>query len=298
MRHVIALLVLLGGWVSVPAAAQNLITNGDFDTDTSGWSTTLNADEFWDPSDERDLGGSGSLRAEAPDPTSSISIFSACTPVNAGTVYAFGGSVRVPEELKGVSFNVTARLRFTPAANCSGSLQSDTGDSTVLLTESWGPVQGTATAPPGATHALLLFNIVHAGTPVPLELFVDNAFLVADRTCINSFSTLCLNDGRFRVWAEWERPDGSQGFARTRPLTDDSGYLWFFKSTNIELVTKVLDACAGATHRFWAFTAGLTNVGVTLRVRDTVAGVTRTYENPLGDAFLPVQDTDAFATCP
>jgi hypothetical protein len=42
----------------------------------------------------------------------------------------------------------------------------------------------------------------------------------------------------------------------------------------------------------------LTNVEVLLAVEDTHSGVVRLYENPLGEAFEPIQDTEAFADCP
>jgi len=59
----------------------------------------------------------------------------------------------------------------------------------------------------------------------------------------------------------------------------------------------VLDGC-GANGHYWVFAGGLTNVGVTLRIADTRTGQTRTYSNPLGTAFRPIQDTGAFASCP
>ena len=45
------------------------------------------------------------------------------------------------------------------------------------------------------------------------------------------------------------------------------------------------------------FAGGLTDVQTTLRVRDTNTGVTRTYFNPSGTPYAPIQDTLAFA-CP
>jgi hypothetical protein len=80
-------------------------------------------------------------------------------------------------------------------------------------------------------------------------------------------------------------------------LTADSGYFYFFNSANIEIVIKVLNACA-LNQRYWVFAAGLTNVEVNLRVVDTQTGTVKTYLNPIQTAFAPVQDTDAFATCP
>jgi hypothetical protein len=110
-------------------------------------------------------------------------------------------------------------------------------------------------------------------------------------------TALCLLSGRFRVTATWETSAGQSGTGKARQLTDESGYFWFFSENNVEVVVKVLDACS-SFGRFWVFAAGLTNVGVELRVEDTATGVVRTYSNPAGRPFQPLQDTNAFATCP
>ncbi len=109
-------------------------------------------------------------------------------------------------------------------------------------------------------------------------------------------STLCLTSGRFRVEAEWQTEETRGDGAPRSVVADDSGFFWFFDDANLELVVKVLDAC-GLNQRFWVFAAGLTDVGVHLRVIDTWTGEMRTYTNPLGTAFQPIQDTDAFPTC-
>jgi hypothetical protein len=44
--------------------------------------------------------------------------------------------------------------------------------------------------------------------------------------------------------------------------------------------------------------AGLTDVQTLISVHDTHADVERIYQNPQRTPFQPVQDTDAFATCP
>ena len=113
--------------------------------------------------------------------------------------------------------------------------------------------------------------------------------------CVPGPNALCVNGGRFRVGATWSSSAGS-GAATAVSLTDDSGYLWFFDPTNIEIVAKVLSGCA-IDERYWVFLAGLTNVAATLTVTDSQTGIARTYTNPPGQAFAPVQDVNAFA-CP
>ncbi|MBW8877894.1 MAG: trypsin-like peptidase domain-containing protein [Acidobacteria bacterium] len=114
--------------------------------------------------------------------------------------------------------------------------------------------------------------------------------------CTPTSTALCLNGDRFKVEATFNT--GTQhGRARVVKLTDETGYLWFFSNTNVEVVVKVLNACT-LNQRFWVFAAGLTNVQVTLTVTDTSNGTVKTYDNPQGAAFQPILDSSAFATCP
>jgi hypothetical protein len=115
--------------------------------------------------------------------------------------------------------------------------------------------------------------------------------------CVPDEDSLCLNGGRFEVTANWTIASGSAGGARAVGLTADSGYFWFFQQDNVELLVKVLDACS-FVGRYWVFAAGLTDVAVTFQVRDTQTGAVQVYLNPQGQAFLPLQDTEAFSGCP
>jgi hypothetical protein len=108
---------------------------------------------------------------------------------------------------------------------------------------------------------------------------------------------LFLRNGRFKVEATWRLSNGTAGDGKPVQLTADTGYFWFFAASNVEAVIKVLDGCE-LNNRFWVFAGGLTNVRVDLKVTDTLRGTTRTYTNPQGLAFQPIQDTNAFTTCP
>jgi cell wall-associated protease len=114
--------------------------------------------------------------------------------------------------------------------------------------------------------------------------------------CTSTSTALCLSNERFRVETFWRRPDGATGQGQAVRLTPDTGYFWFFDSANLEAFVKVLNAC-GAGSRFWVFAGGMTNVEVRVRVTDTATNQIKEYLNPLGTAFQPIQDTNAFATC-
>ena len=139
------------------------------------------------------------------------------------------------------------------------------------------------------------FCMMHQGAMIG-KVVVQPA--VATGPCVTDTETLCLNNGRFQVTAEWEKPDGSSGHGNGIKLTGDSGYFWFFDPANIEAVVKVLNGC-GINSAYWVFGAGLTNVSVHVVVTDTQTGAVYTRDNAQGSAFQPVQDTKAFLTsCP
>ncbi len=148
---------------------------------------------------------------------------------------------------------------------------------------------------PGTWDALALRSSGSGDYQLTATLYPSSN--VTPTPCVPSATAMCLDGGRFKVEATWTTPDGMTGAAHTVTLTDDSGYLWFFNADNVEAVVKVLDACSFANH-FWVFAGGLTNVETVLKVTDSRTGVVRTYNNPQGTAFAPIQDTAAFATCP
>jgi hypothetical protein len=135
---------------------------------------------------------------------------------------------------------------------------------------------------------------------IRLALLVGLAWSAAELSfaqCVPDEHTLCLNGGRFEVKADFRTETSGETDASAEALTGDSGYFWFFNPANIEVVIKVLNGCP-ITNAYWVFATGLTNVEVTLTVRDTNNGQVKTYVNQLGVAFAPIQDTSAFATCP
>jgi photosystem II stability/assembly factor-like uncharacterized protein len=135
-------------------------------------------------------------------------------------------------------------------------------------------------------------EFLHAATGVAVF-----DYQLASPTCSVDARTLCLNDGRFAVTADFQStPEGPSLPATAVPLTTDTGYFWFFDPANIELVTKVLNGCA-TNGQYWFFASGLTNVGVQINVTDTISGASKPYSNAFGTPFPPIQDTAAFP-CP
>jgi len=111
-------------------------------------------------------------------------------------------------------------------------------------------------------------------------------------------NALCLAGDRFSVTATFDTTGDQHGTGQPIKLTADTGYFWFFAATNVEVVIKVLDACAfTAQPAFWVFASGLTDVHVVITVKDLTSGQSHVYVNPIQTPFQPIQDTSTFQTC-
>ena len=141
---------------------------------------------------------------------------------------------------------------------------------------------------PEGTYVVRIYVVGH---PDDVRLEDEAVFAVGSAACAGD--GLCLAQGRFAVTADWRTSDGQFGGGQPRPLSDASGTFWFFHPENTELVVKVIDACSYNGRR-WVYAAGLTDVEVTLRVRDEATGAVKTYTNPQGRPFQPIVDSDAF----
>ncbi len=128
-------------------------------------------------------------------------------------------------------------------------------------------------------------------TELPSAAGIGHAATAAG-ACAATATSLCLGSGRFRVRASWRDFHGRSGVGEAVSLTPDTGYFWFFGSSNVEVVVKVLDGLPVNGH-FWLFSGSLSNVEYHLTVEDTVTGAVRTYDNPSG-RFASVADTEAF----
>jgi photosystem II stability/assembly factor-like uncharacterized protein len=115
----------------------------------------------------------------------------------------------------------------------------------------------------------------------------------AATACVPGQTALCLSGGRFRVEVAWRAIKlGTSGSGQAVSLTADTGYFWFFQSTNVELIVKVLDARA-FSGKFWVFYGALSDVEYTITVTDTATGAVKTYFNPQ-DKLASLADTSAF----
>ncbi len=127
---------------------------------------------------------------------------------------------------------------------------------------------------------------LHGTEPWSLPLALDGP------ACADTPRGLCLQDDRFRAEIFWRDFQGGTGFGQPTSLTSDTGTFWFFDPTNVEVITKVLDARALNGH-FWTFFGALTSVQYDLTLTDTETGLTRRYSN-YARTLASGADTSAF----
>ena len=110
--------------------------------------------------------------------------------------------------------------------------------------------------------------------------------------CEPDAETLCLQDSRYAVTAEWWTGIEAGSALVVRAGTNDSGLFRFFDRDNWEILIKVLDGCS-VNGSVWVYGASTTDLGYTIRVTDTVTGTVREYGNEPGFPAPAIADATA-----
>jgi hypothetical protein len=288
-------------WLIVPMlflclcaeAFAQTITSETFDTALTGWSFAAGTAE-WSSVDSGGHSNSGSAKLTNMLPTSFASVkISRCLTVTPPVVsYVAGARSRLGDGAT-ASGSTQLNVDFFNSSDCTG-LEVYGINIGIGATTAWSRnLFSWAFSPPLAgVHSVLvspsLFKTSTGGGVVTAHF---------DDVLVGINAAVTLTQDRFSVGTAWKTVDGQIGLGSPVKLTTDSAYFWFFSPTNVELIVKVLDACT-YNNRFWFFAGGLTNVETFLTVTDTQRRNYRAYLSPQGKAFVPIQDTDALATCP
>jgi hypothetical protein len=216
-------------------------------------------------------------------------------------VYPGAGSApRPPSNLAASPVSATAcNLSWTDNATTETGFSIERKVSGVFTEVATAPANAHLTnvagLGPGTANVFRVRSRNASGSSVPSNEATCNT-PAATAACVQGATKNCLLANRFQV-VDTFLQNGSPAAAGATRFNDGTGLNYFFDPGNIELLCKVLNAC-GLNNRYWVFCSGLTNVEVLITVTDTKTGATKKYFNPQGTAFPPIQDTDAFATCP
>jgi plastocyanin len=284
------------------APTSGTLSWGDKDSGTRTFTVTINNDTTAEPSETILLVLSGPTGGATLDATHKNATLTIQDNDSGG---GGGGPVQAPSNLRAMAIS-TSEIDLTwndNSANESGfEVERRTVGGTYAVVASVGPNTTSAPVPGLDPGSFSLFRVRATGTGgifSPYTSEVPSATLVDPGPCVAGSTTLCINNQRFRVNILW-LANGSTGQAVAVPLPSapDSGLFYFFGPTNIEMLIKVLNACVPDFNRYWVFYAATTNVELGVVVADMQSGRTRAYFNPFNQTAAPVQDTDAFATCP
>lgn len=160
-----------------PLTAQNVVVNGTFDSDFTGWTdlSGTNSAAAWSSFDADDSGSSGSA-----DLTNllmnggSSAILSQCFDVNPGDLLTFGLQVFQPSG-QGGEGQAGFRSRFFPESGCMGSFL--TGPSEYVASnvfDQWVPTTESAVVPGGFVSVKLYLAVIGSPGGTEFGAFFDN----------------------------------------------------------------------------------------------------------------------------
>lgn len=215
-----------------------------------------------------------------------------------------GGAVKAPSNLQATAVSTSEiDLAWTDNSTNETGFQIERravgGTYEVVATAGPNATSAPVTGLDAASFSLFRVRANGSASPSPYSAEASAATLADPGPCVVDANALCLNNGRFKATIDWHTAtDTGHGFAVPLPAAPDSGLFYFFAPTNIEMLIKVLNACVAPFNHYWVFFAATTNVEFATVVIDTQNGKTVAYYNPLDRSAPPVQDINAFATCP
>lgn len=135
-------------------------------------------------------------------------------------------------------------------------------------------------------------GLLTAPTPGDYALAVDGA--AADLARVGPLActggpVLCLQNGRFRVEAQWKDAAGNTSAARAVAISEQAGWFGFADPASVELAVRILPG----NGYFGVSFAGLSTLEAAVTVLDTVTGRVKTYAIPAG-TLASVADPRAF----
>ena len=167
--------------VASVAAAQNLVVNGDFDNDVSGWTEMSSILLSWDPtSDYQDSPESGSALIVNADLWANSGAVQCINGIVAGEAYGLSAWLRAPTGQIGQGTGGVFVWWYV-VPDCGGSQTAGPATAYITTSDSWVEVVAPSEqAPPGTQSAIVyLNNAKTSSTPGEYRVYYDHVLLTA-----------------------------------------------------------------------------------------------------------------------
>jgi hypothetical protein len=168
-------------WLGAAAGAQNLVVNGSFDSNVSGWSTVPNDPEIgiaWSPLDPDDPTASGSIEVTSTVDNGGVNGPSQCVDATSASPLRLSMEGLVPTQLIEYLY-ADPIVRYFDTPSCSGNqLSSEFPIGLVAMGEGWQQIGGPLVPPPATQSIRIVLGI---GKPVfvawPATVYYDEVYL-------------------------------------------------------------------------------------------------------------------------
>jgi hypothetical protein len=284
----------------------NLVINPNFNTGLSGWSNFDPSSVSWSSNDQAGNANSGSAYIVSPT-SSGAAVLYQCINLPANwrsqnlslTYWTYTATGAPPANGNGLLV-----LYYYSAPDCASNTLFSSNEFFSNYTGGVWQKGGAPIQPPDLAQSVIMFlGSTNTAPGVATGVNFDSVFfgyIPATGVCGEDPTLLCVDNNRFQVTAKFSQEclTGSTS-ADGVQISSVGGFLWCFDPSNPEIFVKVLDACTPQTgNTYWVFVSGLTNVGVTVTVTDTVSGLQKSYTNPVGSPFASIEDTVGLKVCP
>ena len=216
-----------------------------------------------------------------------VKVLNACSPELGERFWVFAAgltNVAVDFEVKDTWTGLTQSYR-----NPIGQIFAPVFDTTTFTT--CGAAEPVAPAPPFPAAALQVAELPAAQAASSAAPADDPAAIEYCQSPPNCIA------GRFRPTVTYTAPGDSTGVGDAHTLTPDTKAYTFFSADNYEVLIKVLDACE-TYGQVWFFASGLTDLPVTIHLRDQATFRNYYFGSPGGQPFQPIFDLQTLPCVP
>jgi len=200
MKQIVSI-IILGIFLAMPAAAQNILQNPGFDSDVSGWVNPYGFTVVWDSRDANDSPGSGSAFAtNTVGNGGSSGMLSQCFPVSPDKMINFSGKIYQPSGQTG-SGNGHIRLRYYTDTACSSYLGEGSSSMNQNSFDTWFEVSGNDSSPSSAQSVEMFLAIISDVLGEDFSVYFDDVVLTIETDAV---FTDGFEDGTTSGWSSTE----------------------------------------------------------------------------------------------